>query len=98
MSLALSFDADARAEFDEAADWYNLHRPGLGFEFVDAINAELVRIAQSPRMFGTIGKGIRRVNVKRFPFCVIYREEPHRVLVLAVLHTSRDESVWQVRS
>lgn len=98
MSLSLEFDSDARAEFDDAADWYDLQQPGLGVQFVDAVNAELARIAQSPRMFGTIGKDIRRVTVKRFPFCVVYREEPHRVLILAVLHTSRDEKIWKTRS
>ena len=39
-----------------------------------------------------------RLLVIGFPYCVYYREEPGRVLVLAVFHTSRDPTVWQSRS
>ena len=32
--------------------------------------------------------------VCRFPYAVFYRAESKRVVVLAVLHTARDPSIW----
>ncbi len=32
--------------------------------------------------------------VSRFPYAVFYRAESKRVVVLAVLHTARDPSIW----
>ena len=32
-----------------------------------------------------------------YPYCVYYRIEEDRVLVLAVFHTARDPAIWQNR-
>jgi hypothetical protein len=37
MSLPVVFRAAAQAEFDAAAAWYEEQRPGLGGDFVDAV-------------------------------------------------------------
>jgi len=97
MSLPLEFDLEARLEFDQSADRYEQQRRGLGIEFIQEVNAVLTRIQQSPRSFAQIEPGIRQVCVGRFPFSVIYREEATRILVLAVLHGSRDPDIWKPR-
>ncbi len=41
MTLRVVFLRAARAEFDAAALWYDLQRPGLGMQFVSEINRGL---------------------------------------------------------
>lgn len=98
MSRPVILDPEARAEFDASYDWYEQQRAGLGEAFADQVQVVLDRIGVNPRMhaavFGTVRKGV----VRRFPFCVYYREEPTCVRVIAVLHTSRDPDEWQRRA
>lgn len=98
MSLPVSLDPEARAEFDEGYDFYEGRRAGLGERFADAVQVVLNRIADSPQTHATVFGDIRKAVVKGFPYCVYYREEPAQVRVLAVFHASRDPATWQSRA
>jgi plasmid stabilization system protein ParE len=97
MSLPVVFRRAARAEFDDAADWYEGRRVGLGAAFTAAVQRVLDRIAAQPDFYPQVYADVREALVSGFPYCVYYREEPGRVLVLSVFHTARDPSVWQGR-
>ena len=45
---------EARVEFDEAADWYEQRRSGLGGEFIDEVQTTLDRIAEMPEAYPVI--------------------------------------------
>ncbi len=98
MSLPIVFRPEARKEFDEAYDWYEGQRPGLGEAFAEQIQRVLDRIAATPRMHAAVLGDVRKAVVARFPYCIYYREEAACVRVLAVFHTSRDPSIWQSRA
>jgi toxin ParE1/3/4 len=98
MSLPIVFRRAARAEFDAAADWYEGRRAGLGGRFTAAVQRVLDRIAGQPDFYPQVFGDVREALVAGFPYCVYYREEPGRVLVLAVFHTCRDPSIWQARN
>lgn len=98
MSLPIEFDPDARAEFLDSALWYDNQRTGLGLDFMEEVCLVLKLISESPKLFGHVESGIRQATVKRFPFSVIYREEPSRILVLAVFHSARDPEAWKDRN
>ena len=98
MSLPLTFRPIAEEEFDDAAAWYEGQRPGLGAEFVAAVQQVLDEIAARPGRFPAESGDTREAPIRRFPCCVYYRTRPGRVVVIAVLHTSRDPAVWQSRS
>lgn len=97
MSLPVVFRRAARAEFDEAADWYEQRRSGLGEEFVSAIEEVLIQISATPERYSPIFQEVRRAMARRFPYSVFYRTETDRVVVLAIFHSSRDPSIWQER-
>jgi len=98
MTLPVIFRRAARAEFDEAADWYEAHQAGLGAAFTRAVQQVLDRIAGQPDYYPEVQDCVREALVRGFPFCVYYREEPGGVLVLSVFHTSRNPSIWQSRA
>ena len=60
--------------------------------------AMLDRVAAQPDFYAAVWNDVREALVPGFPYCVYYREEPGRVLVLSIFHTARDPSVWQGRA
>jgi plasmid stabilization system protein ParE len=89
---------EAQAEFDEAFDWYEAQRAGLGVEFMAEVQKVFDRIAANPLIHRAVLADIRKGVVRRFPYCVFYRPHIDRVEVIAVFHTSRDPSIWQSRA
>ena len=97
MSLYIRFLEAARAEYDAAADWYEQRQTGLGTEFLDAISDVLDRIAANPSGFRKVYRDVRKAVVARFPYVILFQEEPDEVLIVAVFHTSRNPAVWRGR-
>jgi toxin ParE1/3/4 len=46
----------------------------------------------------TVYKDVRKAVVNRFPYVVLYREEPGALVVIAVFHAARDPNVWKSRA
>jgi plasmid stabilization system protein ParE len=98
MSLPVVLRAEAEADFDEAFDWYEAQRGGLGSDFVAEVQKVFDRISVNPLLHGEVFQDVRKALVQRFPYCVFYRIEAAQVLVLAVFHSKRDPSIWQARA
>ena len=98
MSRALVLRRVAQREFDDAADWYDRQRAGLGLEFIEEVNRVFDQIQASPERYPLVHKVIREGPVHRFPYVVYYRVEPDQLVVVAVVHTSRDPATWQGRA
>ena len=76
----------ARAEFDEAFDWYERQRAGLGVEFAEHVQAVFDTISARSEQHAPVHRDVRKALVRPFPFSVIYRIRSNRVIVLAVFH------------
>ena len=98
MSLPVVFRRAARAEFDAAADFYEARGKGLGRRFTLAVERVIDRAASQPDFYPVALDDVREAIVPSFPYCVYYRAEPGRVVVLSVFHTSRNPAVWQGRA
>ncbi len=64
MSLPVVLTAEARTEFDDAANWYE-QQTGLGAAFTAAVRDVLNRIAGIPLLHQVGYKDIRRAVVRR---------------------------------
>lgn len=84
----------AQAHLAEAHAWYDQQLPGLGAEFMDAIQDALSRIEENPGLYPIYRDRIRRVLARRFPYLIFYVVDPDESLVVAVLHASRDPRRW----
>jgi toxin ParE1/3/4 len=96
MSLPIRLLPAARQEYDEAIDWYE-QQAGLGTMFIARVREVFQRIAANPRLHPKVYQDIRKAVVRKFPYTVLYQEEPNEVIVVSVFHTSRDPSSWQSR-
>jgi plasmid stabilization system protein ParE len=89
-----SVDLDVEAAYE----WYENERAGLGIEFLDELRATYNRIADGPLKYQELRGGIRRALLRHFPYAVYFAIDGDIVVVVAVLHASRDPAKWQRRS
>jgi plasmid stabilization system protein ParE len=93
----VEFHPEARNEFEQDIDFYNLRVPGLGDEFCAAVRDASQKIQTDPLRFPRRKFGTRRLLVRRFPYAVVYREDPSRILIVAVAHGARRPGYWHER-
>jgi plasmid stabilization system protein ParE len=97
MTLAVVFRPEASVDLDSARRWYENQQPGLGSEFARSVADTITRVQGMPRMYVRVLEDVRRAKLRRFPYLIYYRLLADRVEVLAVLHGSRHQDVWQER-
>lgn len=91
--------SEPRADLDieSAFRWYEKEQSGLGLEFLNELRVAYDRIVEGPFKYPHLRSGVRRALLKRFPYIVYFSVEPTVIVVLAVLHASRDPAEWQRR-
>ena len=97
MNLPVRLRREAQREYDEATDWYESRRTGLGVRFVTALHRTMKTIEEQPDRYPEVWPGVREAIVLGWPHCVYYRVHADCAMVLAVFHSARDPSVWQGR-
>jgi plasmid stabilization system protein ParE len=90
----------AREDIREAAKWYNERQNGLGEKFTAEVRAKVHFIRQNPYASNVRYDDVRTTVLNVFPYMVHFTidERNKTVIVLAVLHTSRDSGIWEKRS
>lgn len=99
MDLAVELTDASNEELDAAILWYESRQPGLGVRFVLHMDEVFERIAHDPKSFPVwdITSGVRRATVEVFPFVVLFKLLPSKILVVALAHTSREPGYWRRR-
>ena len=92
---------EALIEYSEAIQYYANQSRDLGQEFINVIEESIYRIREFPERWGTIGGGIRRCQVHKFPYSVLYAvkldEEETHITIIAVMHGRRKPGYWNTR-
>jgi len=94
MSLPVVYRRRVQSDLAAAIDWYEEQSVGLGEKLLSSVGETFKSIEEFPEMFACVHGEVRRAIVSRFPFAVFYLVEPARVVILRVLHTSRDPRLW----
>jgi len=87
----------ALAEAEQAAAWYAERDQRVGALFAEELDAALQRILDAPSRWPSYLHGTRRARLARFPYHVVYRDEPTRLLVIAIAHARRLPGYWSKR-
>ncbi len=97
----MSFERDVwlEAEMDitNAAVWYEQRSPGLGFQFLDAVNETIEAVFGAPRRFPEVHLDNRRALLSRFPYAIFFFIDEPFVRVTACSHVRQDPTDWQAR-
>ena len=94
MAFRLKFSSRALREIGEAQEWYELQSPGLGEEFLAAMELQPKRLEQAPLLYAEVIPSVRRSLLPRFPYGLFYAVRGDLVHVLAMLHDARNPSHW----
>ena len=95
--MTFSFHPEAEYEFNKAIDYYEDIEPGLGYDFALEIYTTIKRSVEFPKAWAVLDGDVRRSLVKRFPYGVLYSEEPKGIFVVAVMNLHREPSYWKNR-
>ena len=93
MGYKLELQQQAIVEIQDAYDWYETQRLGLGDELMEEIEDALAAISEDPERYGYVKTNslYRRIRVSRFPYMVVYEVEGNVVIVNSVVHFKRDK-------
>lgn len=89
--------APAEAELFDAVAYYNGESEGLGYEFAAEARRTIARIIEHPNAWAPISKHTRRCRLNRFPYGILYQLRPDTILIVAVMHLSREPESWKKR-
>ena len=97
MTFRLLLRPAAVADLRDAYAWYEERQPGLGAEFIDAVERKLDQLELNPWQFPAVRDVTRRAVVMRFPYGIFYVPRDELVTVLAVMHYAREPLRWRRR-
>ena len=88
----------AAADIEDAYQWYEQQRPGLGVEFLAALRATMDLVLVHPEAFPVLHRDTRRVLLRhRFPYGLFYRVYGETVVIVACMHAKREPQRWKSR-
>jgi len=100
MTLRVVLLPEAAEEMLEAAEWYEARCPGLGAEFVGAVESAMAATASTP-LAAAAWPGsarYRRRAMERFPYLLVYEIRPDAIEFVAIAHGSRRPGYWLTRT
>jgi toxin ParE1/3/4 len=97
MTLPLIVRREAEEDIQQAREFLEQARAGLGTRFVARLREVFERIESNPDLYGRVWKDVRAARVRRFRHLVYYTVFDDRVEILAVLHGARNPSTWRLR-
>lgn len=102
MTASVRFVDEAVKELDDAAQWYEDRREGLGLAFLTAMDRAVESITHRPQAAALVAGvsdelEVRRISIRRFPYFVAYLVLDEAIVVLAVAHERRRPGYWSER-
>lgn len=96
-SKPFRFHPEAREDFREAILWYRARSAIASMEFRRTVSRAIRNVAQAPGRWPKYLHGTRRFVIHRFPFSVVYLDDPDLVTIIAVAHSKRKPGYWKHR-
>lgn len=84
--MKVRFRPEAERELTQARDWYAACAPGLGREFLRALDTCLEGILLYPQAPPLVHGEVRRALFRQFPYSLTFRVETDGILVISCRH------------
>ena len=99
LEYTLKIHSEAIEDINEATDWYDAQKQGLGKRFQAQVVRQINKLRDTAPLFNIRYDDVRCVIIKKFPFMVHYtvNQKTGIITVYAVVHTSRRPKVWSKR-
>jgi plasmid stabilization system protein ParE len=87
--MEVKYHPSVRTDVLEAARTYHDISPRLADDFDLELKAAIAQAAANPLRFHLAVRGLRRANLKRFPYHFLYDVQPDCIRVMIVRHHKR---------
>jgi plasmid stabilization system protein ParE len=89
----------AKEDLREAIKWYNSQQIGLGQKFFASIKKTIDQLKLYPQSSQIRYNEVHTAVVENYPYLIHYyvNQEIKTIIIIGVLHTSRDTSIWHKR-
>jgi toxin ParE1/3/4 len=88
---------EALQELEAADDWYLQRSLDASAAFIGSALDAFDTISQAPHRWPKYLHGTRRFVLDRFPFSIVYLDDPDAVIIIAVAHSKRRPGYWKSR-
>ena len=88
--MKLRYTDRAKDDLEIAFAWYERQRRGLGFDFLDCVEAALQNVIDNPEMYRKRYSNFRGCVIRRFPFTVFYTIESDEIVVHSVFDSRQN--------
>lgn len=92
MNIILIPPADK--ELDDTINFYSDQFKGLGDEFYNEFIEVCRLISRHPVTWRKIGADTRKINIRRFPFLVLYIVDGNDILITCIAHQHRNPTYY----
>jgi plasmid stabilization system protein ParE len=94
---AFRLHPEAWLEFEAADDWHLSRSFDASLGFVSDVAEGLEAISEAPQRSPNYLHGTRRFVLQRYPFSIVYLEDPEVVIIVAIAHSKRKPGYWKER-
>lgn len=95
MSRMITFHPMARQEMNAAAIYYESKTRHTGWNFYEAIECQLQKIADHPLSYPRTIRNMHRAPIPRFPYHIIFElDDDNKIHIIAVAHQKRKPGYW----
>jgi plasmid stabilization system protein ParE len=92
--MQIEYHPNLEGELSEIIAYYNECSLGLGDEFLDEFESQVIKISQNPYQWIAIQGTIRRSLMRRFPYVIYFRiVNENRLRITVVKHERRHPQV-----
>lgn len=92
------FHPDAQIELNEAYQYYEGRRGGLGLRFIEAVEDAIADIVEWPLAWTLLETPFRIRRLRRFPYGILYNPLEAEIVIVAIMHLHREPGYWRHRA
>lgn len=93
----LIFCQETEQDIQTGYEWYKKQYQGLGKDFLAEIEVQIEAIEKNPNLHAKVFKNIHRALCKKFPYAIYFVITDDNIVVIGVLHQSRNPTIWKTR-
>jgi len=90
VKYTLIIKEEALDDIQEAYDYYEANKTGLGERFLDTLEGYLEQIQKYPEHYQIKRIPYREAFLKEFPYLIIYERAQQEIIVYAIFNTWRN--------
>jgi plasmid stabilization system protein ParE len=98
MTYTIKLTPEAKIDIQDSKEFYKLKSKKLAKEFLLNLDSAIEPLKTNPFLFQRGYRGIRKSPIAKFNSSIHYFTEEKTVVIIAVLHNSRNPQMWKGRT